>query len=77
MSTQLFLLIAAVGLCVLIFHDITKTVRTGNARGRTGTIKRATRPEAFRDYIIGDLIGLALCMGIALWAIVGMLAGSI
>jgi hypothetical protein len=71
MSTQVFLLIAALGLCALISYDITKTVRTGNARGRTGTIKRATRPDAFRDYIIGDVIGLALCIGVAIWAIVG------
>jgi hypothetical protein len=72
MSTQLFLLIAATGLCALISNDITKAVRTGNARGRTGVIKRATRPEAFRDYIISDVIGLALCFGVAIWAIVGI-----
>jgi hypothetical protein len=72
MSNHLFLLIAALGLCVLISYDITTAVRTGNARGRTGTIKRATRPDAFRDYIISDAIGLALCTGVAIWAVVGI-----
>jgi hypothetical protein len=41
-----FLLVLALGLCALIFYDVTKSVRTGVARGRTGTIRRATRPEA-------------------------------
>jgi hypothetical protein len=71
MSNHLFLLIAAVPLCAVISYDITKSVHTGKARGSTGNIERATRPDAFRDYIIGDAIGLALCLGIAIWAIAG------
>lgn len=56
--------------CDLLRHH--EGIRTGNARGRIGKIERATRPDTFRDYIIGDAIGLALCLGIAIWAIAGL-----
>lgn len=70
MSTaRTFLLILSLGICALISYDIAKTVRIGIARGRTGTIRRATRPEAFRLYLIVDALALALCLGIAIWAI--------
>jgi hypothetical protein len=71
MTSRIFLLIIALGLCALISYDITKAVRTGVARGRTGTIRRATRPEAFRLYVIVDTLALALSLGIAIWALAG------
>ena len=71
MTARIFLLFFALGLCALISYDITKVVRTGIAHGRTGTIRRAARPEAFRLYLIADAFGLALCLGIAIWAIAG------
>jgi hypothetical protein len=69
MTMQTFLLILALGLCALISYDLTNTIRSGKARGRTGIVERATRPDAFRRYIVGEAIGLALCVAIALWAI--------
>ena len=69
MSNHLFLLIAALGLCALITHDMTKAIRTGETRSRTGTIRRATRPDAFRLYIVCAVLTLVLCFGIAIWTI--------
>ena len=70
-TARTFLLVLALGLCALISYDITKAIRTGVARGRTGRIRRATRPEAFRVYIIADVLPLALCLGTAIWTITG------
>jgi hypothetical protein len=71
MNSRVFLLILALGLCALITHDMRKAIRTGEARSRTGTIRRATRPDTFRLYIICSVLTLALCFGIAIWAVVG------
>jgi hypothetical protein len=71
MNSRVFLLILALGLCALITHDMTKAIRTGETRTRTGTIRRATRPDAFRFYLICAVLTLAVCFGIAIWAVVG------
>jgi hypothetical protein len=70
-TARTFVLVLALDLRALISCDITKAIRTGVARGRTGRIRRATRPEAFRLYIIADVLALALCLGTAIWAITG------
>ena len=70
MAEHLFVLPATLlELCALTSYDMTSAVLRDSARGRTGTIRRAARPDAFRRYLIADAIGLALCLGVAVWAI--------
>jgi hypothetical protein len=67
MTSKDILLFAAVSLGVFISFDVTTAIRTGRARGKFGTITRARRPDAFRRYIIGDVIVLAFCLGVTIW----------
>jgi hypothetical protein len=61
-----FLLVLTLSHCALISYEITKTILPRVARGRTGRIRRTTRSEAFRHYMIADVLALALCLGIAI-----------
>ena len=70
MADHLFVLPATLlELCALSSYDMTEPVRADSARERTGTVRCATRPDAFRRYLIADANGLALCLGVAVWAI--------
>jgi hypothetical protein len=74
MTNHFWHLILALGLCVWIAYDMTKAIRTGKAgatRYRFGVITRRGRPDAFRRYVIADAIGLALCLGLVIWAAFG------
>lgn len=55
---------AAVGL------DLLRTLRTGRAWGKGGTITRERRPERFRRYVYGDWAVLGLCAIGFLWALI-------
>ena len=57
-------LMAAVGL------DLIRTLRTGRARGKGGTITRERRPERFRRYVYGDWAVLGLCVVGFFWALI-------
>jgi hypothetical protein len=49
---------------------IVRTLRTGRARGRGGTITRQKRPERYWRYVYGSCAVLLFCAVVLLWAIV-------
>ena len=70
MADHLFVLSATLlELCALTSYDMTEPVRADSVRERTGTLRRATRPDVFRRYLMADANGLAVCLGVAPWAI--------
>jgi hypothetical protein len=58
------LLLLYVLLTAMITYDLVKTLRTGKARGRGGTVTRKGRPGLFKRYVIADVVMLVLCAAI-------------
>jgi hypothetical protein len=48
-------------LSAAVSADLARTLRTGRARGRGGTITRQKRPERYWRYVYGDCAVLVLC----------------
>lgn len=48
----------------LVAYDLAKTLRTGKARGRGGTITRSGRPALFKRYVIGDAVVLVFSIAV-------------
>ena len=69
LRTQLLLLMD-VALAAFVGADLWRTLRTGRARGRFGTIKRETRPEKYWRYVCASYAVLAICAGVFLWILV-------
>ena len=69
--TKLHVLLAMdVALAALVGADLRKTLRTGRARGRFGTITREKRPEKFWRYVYASYVLLAACAGVFLWIVI-------
>jgi len=60
------LLLMDVALAALVSVDLARTLRTGRARSRLGTITREMRPERFWRYIYASHVVLAACAGLFL-----------
>jgi len=50
--------------------DLVRTLRTGRARGRGGTITLQRRPQMYWRYVYANCVILVLCAAVLLWAIV-------
>ena len=61
------MLIICLGLFVAF--DLYRTLRTGRAHARFGTITRKQEGR-FRRYIYGDWVVLAFCLGVVLWVLI-------
>ena len=59
-----------VGLACFVGLDLARTLRTGRARGRGGTITRAKRPQRFWRYVYASWVVLAACAGLFLWILI-------
>jgi hypothetical protein len=63
--TLLILLLSA-----FVGADLVRTLRTGRARGRGGTITRQKRPEKYWRYVYASCAMLVLCAATLLWVMV-------
>jgi hypothetical protein len=66
LSTMILLVLA---LAAFVSFDLARTLRTGRAHGRFGTITRK-QPTRFRRYVYSNWIVLAFCIGVILWALI-------
>jgi hypothetical protein len=69
MSRANSLILLILVLATFVGFDLARTLRTGRARGRFGTITRK-QAARFRRYVYGDWIVLAFCVGTILWALI-------
>jgi hypothetical protein len=63
-------LVLALVLAALVGGDLARTLRTGRAHGKFGTITRAKQPGRFWRYVYGDYAVLVLCAVMLLWALI-------
>jgi hypothetical protein len=66
-------LLAALGIlliALLIGVDLVRTLQTGRARGRTGTMTKARQPERYWRYVYTSCGFLALCAAALLWVLI-------
>jgi hypothetical protein len=63
-------LVLALVLAALVGGDLARTLRTGRAHGKFGTITRAHQPQRFWRYVYGDYAVLVLCAVMLLWALI-------
>jgi len=49
-----------------------RTLRTGRAHGKDGTITREGQPRRFWRYVYGDYAVFGLCAGILLWLVISL-----
>ena len=58
-------------LCVMIYvsYDLARTLRSGRAAGRFGTITRQKRPERYWRYVYADCAALVVFAVILIWFI--------
>jgi hypothetical protein len=54
----------------LVGGELIRTLRTGKARGRWGTITKQGRPDRYWRYVYSGYVALALCAAAAIWATV-------
>jgi ABC-type Fe3+ transport system permease subunit len=52
---------------VLVGLDLYRTLSTGRARGRNGTITRKGQPDRYRRYVYASCALLALCAVALVW----------
>jgi len=64
------LLLMDVALAAFVGADLWKTLRTGRARGRGGTVTRAKRPEKYWRYVYASYAVLAACAVVFLWILI-------
>ncbi|HEV3176183.1 MAG TPA: hypothetical protein VGZ72_09355 [Stellaceae bacterium] len=64
------LLLMDVALAAFVGFDLRRTLRTGLARGRGGTITRQKRPEKYWRYVYSSYAMLAACAGLFLWILI-------
>lgn len=64
-----YTIVLALIVAVLVIVDLQIALRTGRARGRSGTITRERQPDGFRRYIRGNYLALGLCAVMILWAL--------
>jgi len=57
-------------LATFVAIDLRKTLRTGRARGRFGTITREKRPARYWRYVYASYVVLAACAGVFLWILI-------
>jgi hypothetical protein len=69
MSRANSFILLALGLAAFVGFDLARTLRTGRAHGKFGTITRK-QPARFRRYVYADWIVLAFCVGTILWALI-------
>jgi hypothetical protein len=63
-------LVLALVLAALVGGDLVRTLRTGRAHGKFGTITRAKQPARFWRYVYGDYALLVLCAVMLLWSLI-------
>jgi hypothetical protein len=64
MAKTSLLLLLYVLLTAMVTYDLVRTLRTGKARGRGGTVTRKGRPGLFKRYVIADVFMLVLCAAV-------------
>jgi hypothetical protein len=64
------LVLLLIGAIAWVGFDLVRTLQTGRARGRWGTITRLHRPEKFWRYVYASCAGLAVCVVVLIWIIV-------
>ena len=64
------LLLLDLGVAALVALDLVRTLRTGRARGRFGTITRKARPARFWRYVYSSYVFLAGCAAVFIWILV-------
>ena len=57
-------------LALMVGLDLVRTLRTGRARGRGGTITRQHRPEKFWRYVYASWAMLGVCAVALVWMLV-------
>ena len=70
MSRLNVLLLMDIALAAMVGTDLIRTLRTGRARGRGGTITRQRRPEKYWRYVYASYAVLAACAGVFLWILI-------
>jgi hypothetical protein len=64
------IILPALVLAAIVGVNVAMTLRTGRARGKTGTITRAKQPQRFWCYVYSSYAVLAFCAGVILWALI-------
>ncbi|HEY4407916.1 MAG TPA: hypothetical protein VGN55_24965 [Xanthobacteraceae bacterium] len=64
--TTLIIVLAA----VFVGADLVRTLQTGRARARTGTVTKARQPERYRRYVYASCGLLVLCAAALLWIMI-------
>ncbi len=67
------LVILGMMLAASVGFDLARTLRTGRAHGKFGTITRKSQPERFRRYVLGDWLVLGLSILMISYATIEML----
>jgi H+/Cl- antiporter ClcA len=62
--------LAIVLLAVFVSADLVRTLQTGRARGRTGTMTKAKQPERYWRYVYASSGLLVLCAAALLWVMI-------
>jgi hypothetical protein len=64
------LILLALGLSAIVIFDLVRTLRSGRARGKFGTITLKTQPDRYWRYVYWDYAVLGLCAVMIIWAFV-------
>jgi hypothetical protein len=70
MHGPLLATLAIVLVAVFIGADLVRTLQTGRARGRTGTMTKARQPERYWRYVYASCGLLVLCAAALLWIMI-------
>ena len=69
MSRLNYTIVLALIAAVFLLVDLGIALRTGRARGLSGTITREREPDRFKRHIYINYVALALCAVMILWAV--------
>ena len=69
------LMLMDMALAAFVGADLLRTLRTGRARGKGGTITRAKRPKKYWRYVYASYAMLAACAGVFLWILIAPQSG--
>lgn len=65
-----YLLMLDLAVAVVVGWDLNRTLKTGRARGKDGTITRAHQPARFRRYVYSSCAVFAFLTASFLWVLI-------
>ena len=65
-----YLLILDLAVAAIVGWDLNRTLKTGRARGKDGTITRAHQPVRFRRYVYSSCVVLVFLAASFLWVLI-------